>query len=181
MKLGKTWGLIPLFLFTFLFAGFFHAQDSQQSWPEASRHLANIPLYEKYADLAPLFQFDNDTTYVINFWATWCKPCIEELPYFEALQDKYHEQKLRVILVSLDFPRQLESQLLPFLEKQKLASTVLVLLDGKYNEWIDKLSPDWSGAIPASLIYRRKQKQFIPDAFDDLAELEDAVNKIHEH
>ena len=154
MNLGKMMGLVPICILAFSLSGFPQDQLSEEDWPKASRYLEGIPLYEKFENLAPIFQFDNDTTYVINFWATWCGPCVEELPYFEAFHQKYKDEKIRVILVSLDFPRKLESQLLPFLEKHHFNSTVAVLLDGKYSDWIDKISPDWSGAIPVSLIYQ---------------------------
>jgi len=68
------------------------------------------PIYERFEDLAPIFAQQNDTTYVINFWATWCAPCVKELPYFETLTKKYADQKVKVILVSLDFSKQLEKQ-----------------------------------------------------------------------
>ena len=54
--------------------------------------------YEKFDDIAPLFNKNNDTTYVINFWATWCKPCVEELPYFEDLYAAYSDKKVKIIL-----------------------------------------------------------------------------------
>ncbi len=138
--------------------------SSDSSSPQAAqptRWLNNIPVFENFDDLAPLFNQRTDTTYVINFWATWCKPCVEELPYFEALHDRYSDQKLRVILVSLDFPRQLESKLIPFLEKHQLKSDVMVLTDPKQNEWIDKVNPEWGGAIPVTMIYKADKKQFI--------------------
>ena len=42
--------------------------------------------------------------YLIDFWATWCKPCIKELPAFEELNARYQDKGLKVVLVSLDFP-----------------------------------------------------------------------------
>ena len=93
----------------------------------------------------------NDTIYVYNFWATWCKPCIAELPYFEQLNQQYAKQKVKVVLVSLDFPSIINTKLVPFVEKQQLKSEVLVLDAGNPNEWIDKISENWTGAIPASL------------------------------
>ncbi|MDW3648518.1 MAG: TlpA disulfide reductase family protein [Bacteroidia bacterium] len=178
MKFYKLWSLLPIFCFSVIFSGFQTEEkliEKKESWPEASSYLEGVPIYEKFSDLESLFRFENDTTYVINFWATWCKPCIEELPYFESLHEKYQDKKVRVVLVSLDFPRHLESKLLPFLEKHSLASTVLVLLDGSYNDWIDKISPKWSGAIPASLIYNKKEKRFFEDAFPTYEALEAAL------
>ena len=178
MNLHKLWVLVPIFCFSVIFTGFQPEKSlgfENDSWPKASSYLEGVAVYEKFSELEGLFQFENDTTYIINFWATWCKPCIEELPYFESLHQKYQDEKVRVVLVSLDFPRHLESKLLPFLEKHQLASTVLVLLDGSYNDWIDKISPKWSGAIPATLIYQGKERKFFEDAFPNLEALEAAL------
>jgi len=89
---------------------------------------------------------ENDTTYVVNFWATWCKPCVEELPSFEQLYEKYKDKKVRLILVSLDFEKQIESKLIPFINENKLKGEVLVLQQKGMNDWIDKIDPSWSGA-----------------------------------
>ena len=72
-----------------------------------------VPIVD-YNGLDPLLHKDNDTTYVVNFWATWCKPCVAELPYFEQLTETYKGQKVKVLLVSLDFSKQIESKLLTF-------------------------------------------------------------------
>ena len=145
------------------------------SWPEPDSYASGIPVYNKFAALEPLFRFDNDTTYVVNFWATWCKPCIEELPYFEEFNTTSENKKVKVVLVSLDFPKKLESSLIPFVKKEKLKSKVLVLLDGKYNDWIDKVSPNWSGAIPATYIYRRNKSRLVDTPFENTQELSEIV------
>jgi len=92
-----------------------------------------------------------DTLLVVNFWATWCKPCIAELPYFEQLQEKHKDQKVKVILISQDYRDQLESRVLPFVRKKKLLSEVWLMDESNPNTWIDRVSPEWSGAIPATL------------------------------
>lgn len=141
-------------------------------WPAADTVLGGIPIYRSFNQMSPIFNFKNDTTYVINFWATWCKPCIEELPILEALHSKSKEKKIKVILVSLDFAEQVESKLVPFVQKQELQSTVLMLTDGNFNNWINKVSSEWSGAIPATYIYKGAQSQMILKKFDSLEELE---------
>ena len=133
------------------------------------------PIYEKFADLAPIFEQQNDTTYVINFWATWCAPCVKELPYFEALTEKYATKKVKVILVSLDFSKQLETKLKPFLKDNNLQSEVLVLIDPDANSWVDQVNPTWSGAIPATVVYKGTKNKFYEKSFENLAELEEVV------
>jgi thiol-disulfide isomerase/thioredoxin len=144
-------------------------------WPKPNSYTGDIPVYNTFEALEPIFRFENDTTYVINFWATWCAPCIKELPYLEAYSQEMQAEKVRVILVSLDFPGQLESKLRPFVQKQQLKSEVMVLLDGKYNNWIDKVSPDWSGAIPATLIYKGGRNYLEADPFENIDELREVV------
>ncbi|MCK0188422.1 redoxin domain-containing protein [Arenibacter sp. F20364] len=151
------------------------APIAKMGWPKPDSLKAGIPIYNTFDRLEPLFHFNNDTTYVINFWATWCKPCIAELPYFEAFNSNQKKEKVKVVLVSLDFPDKIESNLVPFVKKWQLKSEVVVLLDGKYNNWIDKVSPDWSGAIPATYIYKKEQNQLVADPFENLEELTEVV------
>lgn len=138
-------------------------------------YIDGIPVYTKYEALAPLFQQRNDTTYVINFWATWCKPCVAELPYFEDLHAKYQGEKVRVILVSLDFPRQIESKVVPFVAKHQLQSDVVVLAETNSRNYIDKVDPSWTGAIPVTVIYNANDRRFIGRAFEDYQELEETL------
>ena len=145
-------------------------------WPAPDSYAEGIPIYEKFESLEPLFRFDNDTTYVVNFWATWCKPCIKELPYFEEFNSSLKSKKVKVVLVSLDFPKQVESHLVPFVQKKQLKSKVVVLLDGKYNDWIDQVSPEWSGAIPATYIYKGGQNHLVAVPFESFEELTEVVN-----
>lgn len=93
-----------------------------------------------------------DTVVVFNFWATWCKPCIEEMPAFDSLHRVYAGRKVRVVFVSLDFMSQIDRRVRPFLKKRSFAPPVVVLNAPNANEWIDRISPDWSGAIPATLV-----------------------------
>lgn len=134
--------------------------------------------YEKFDDIAPLFNKNNDTTYVINFWATWCKPCVEELPYFEDLYAAYSDKKVKIILVSLDFPNQIESKFIPFLEERQLGPDIALLLDGDANTWIDRVNPEWGGAIPVTLVYKNEVSTFHSTQFASFDELEEIVKEI---
>jgi thiol-disulfide isomerase/thioredoxin len=113
-----------------------------------------------FDDFEPHLHYKNDTTYLVNFWASWCNPCVKELPAFERIGKEYSEKKVRVILVSLDFPNQVESRLVPFIEKNGLQSDILVLNDPDANKWINKVDPQWSGSIPATLVYKGENRTF---------------------
>lgn len=119
---------------------------------------------------------DNDTTYVVNFWATWCKPCVEELPSFEKLYHNYKDKKVRLILVSLDFEDKIQSKLMPFIRKNNLQGEVIVLRQKGMNNWIDKIDPAWSGALPATIIYNKDKRKFFEQSFE-YAELEKVLQE----
>lgn len=138
-----------------------------------------FPVYENFSDLEYIFQYQNDTTYVINFWATWCKPCVEELPYFEQLHAEKGSDKLKVILVSLDFAKDVPTKLASFVQKRQLKPEVIALIDGQYNNWIDKVHPDWGGAIPVTYIYRGDQVIFHDQQYDSYEDLRASVGKIN--
>ena len=123
-----------------------------------------VPVYS-FSGLEPLLSSSSDTTFVINFWATWCAPCVEELPYFEELTRSAVGAPIKVILVSLDFRKQLVTRLLPFLDKHDIRSTVLVLDDPRANDWINKVDPTWSGALPATLVFRGPRREFREQSF----------------
>ena len=99
-----------------------------------------------------LKQNKSDTIYVVNFWATWCKPCMEELPAFEKINQFYKNKKVKVILVSNDFKKQIETRLKPFIVKHQLKNKIYFMNESNPNNWINEVAKSWSGAIPATLI-----------------------------
>jgi thiol-disulfide isomerase/thioredoxin len=119
---------------------------------------------------------DKNTIYVVNFWATWCGPCVKELPHFEQLNSG--NKNIKVVLVSLDFKNQFESKLLPFLKKKSIKSEVVLLTDTNYNSWLPLVDKDWSGSIPATLIIKNGQQFFVENIFSNYEELNTYVSKI---
>lgn len=131
-----------VFLF-FIFSLKLHAQE-------------NTVRSVKFAKLEKILHAETDTLYVVNFWATWCVPCVKELPYFEAAKAQFADNKVRILLVNLDFKKELQSRVVPFVHKKKLKNEVWFLDESDPNSYIDKVSPHWSGAIPFTLFYNAR-------------------------
>ncbi|MCS7073524.1 MAG: TlpA family protein disulfide reductase [Bacteroidia bacterium] len=108
---------------------------------------------------------------VVNFWASWCKPCVEELPCFANLANEGNG-KVRIILVSLDATSRL-STAQEILKKKGIDFQTYLLTDPNPNAWIDKINPKWGGSIPASAIYDSSGKQvaFVEKSFEKCDEL----------
>lgn len=100
---------------------------------------------------------NNDTLYVVNFWATWCKPCVAEMPYFEEANTKFAAQKVKVVFVSLNYPRELAT-VDRFIKQKRIQSPCYLLDAGNPNIWIDKIEKDWGGSIPATVLYKGGKK-----------------------
>ncbi len=113
----------------------------------------------KINDLLKRIHNSSDTVYVVNFWATWCKPCVQELPEFDSFSKRQHNKPVKVILVCLDFKEELEKKVNPFLKKNNFSLECILLDEVNGNDFIDKIDPKWSGAIPATLITTQHKKQ----------------------
>lgn len=116
-----------------------------------------------FENFKPFLEEQDDRIHVINFWATWCIPCVKELPYFEQLAAAYPD--IDMTLVSLDFPSKIEENLVPFIRENELKPSVIVLDEPNGNEWIPQIDENWSGAIPATVIYRQNKRQFYEQSF----------------
>src|SRR5215216_2909137 len=75
-----------------------------------------IPVY-KIEDLLKRIENNSDTLYIVNFWATWCKPCVAELPDFEKINQEYKGQKVKVLFMSMDFKEDMKKRVIPFIKK----------------------------------------------------------------
>ena len=123
--------------------------------PGFAQHVAVI----KFTELQKRLARPTDTTYVVNFWATWCAPCVKELPNFERIRTAYASKKVKVLLVSLDYASQLDKKIKPFVKQRGLKSEVLVLNEPDPNEWLEKVDAKWTGALPFTLIFNNKTKR----------------------
>ena len=133
--------------------------------------------YIKIAGLEKILNNPDNKLFVVNFWATWCGPCVTEIPDFEKAAKDYDPGKVRFILVSLDFPSQIKQQLIPFLKKNKITIDVAVMTDIDYNMWIDKVDPKWQGDIPATLFFNNSKKiKYFHSGEVSLSELKKHIN-----
>lgn len=138
---------------------------------------AAIPVYTKFAEIEDLFGQRNDTTYLVNFWATWCKPCLEELPMLSELQHNYQDRPLRVLLISLDTQSAAIERIPDYLSGRGIDLATIVLTD-TLPSWQRQLDEHWSGELPTSIIYRNELRYVYRRNFMTLPDAEAAVSPL---
>ena len=115
---------------------------------------------------------NQDTLYVVNFWATWCMPCVQELPIFEKLNAQgltMDSLPIKVLMVSMDFKEDIAFRVPTFLERKKMKAEVVWLSDTKPNDFIPKIDNRWEGSIPMTLITYKGCQNKIEQTLDDAA------------
>ena len=162
-----------LILISVLFLGFTTESNSQNSKKIST---TDIPILN-FDSLEPLLYTESKEIHIVNFWAMWCAPCVKELPLLQEYQKK--NPNVKVTLVSLDFPEDIETKLKPFLKKKGITSKVVLLDDPDANSWIDKIDPNWSGAIPFTIIFNNKKRFFYERMFKDIEDLKNEIKKIN--
>lgn len=123
---------------------------------------------------------NNSSIQIYNFWATWCAPCIRELPQFDSLNKSFGN--VDVTLISMDDVDLIENKVKPFIRKKNIISSVALLDETDLNETIEGIDKSWSGAIPATLIIDcRNGKRILFEKEFKEGELEKTINKIIDH
>lgn len=141
-----------------------------------SAYAQDIPAY-KAEDLMQRIS-GQDTLYIVNFWATWCNPCVKELPEFNKLQEIYAGQPVKVILVSLDFRNSYPHKLEKFVHRKKLQPDVAWLNETNANTFIPKIESRWEGSIPATLIvYHKNEYQYFYEGATNVTALRPLIDK----
>jgi thiol-disulfide isomerase/thioredoxin len=132
-----------------------------------------------FTKLETIINKRDNKLYVVNFWATWCRPCVMELPDFMEVNKIYHKNpKFKMILVSLDLAKEAETIVQSFLVKNKMNVEVYLLDDNKrMNQWIPAIDSKWSGAIPATVFYRNGIKLDFKESKMGKSELIEIINK----
>jgi thiol-disulfide isomerase/thioredoxin len=131
-----------------------------------------VVVFDSFEAFKSKIDAEKSPVIVINFWATWCGPCVKELPYFEELNSKYAANGVKVILVSMDLPTQKDQRLIPFLEKNKINSEVVILGDQDADTWIPRMHENWDGSLPATFILKDGKNTPHFSDFESFGELE---------
>lgn len=119
---------------------------------------------------------DSEKLRIYNFWATWCAPCVKEMPYFEkASRD---DDGIELVFISMDDGRNPE-RVTNFMEKRNITSPVYLLDDVDYNKWIDKVNPEWSGAIPATMFIKPDGERHFHEGELEETELKKLIEKLN--
>ncbi|MEJ2049436.1 MAG: TlpA disulfide reductase family protein [Calditrichota bacterium] len=106
--------------------------------------------------LENLLKVRNDKALFLNVWATWCIPCREEFPDIVRFSREYKNRNIEFVGLSADFPDEIESKIIPFLQDQKVDFRIFVQNFKHQEDLINRLNPDWRGALPATFLYNEK-------------------------
>jgi thiol-disulfide isomerase/thioredoxin len=128
-----------------------------------------------FEEFESLMHKESEKIMVFNFWATWCAPCIKEMPYFQRVQEE--DSEIELFFISMDDGRKPE-RVTDFMKKRNVSSPVYLLNDVDYNKWIDKVSPEWSGAIPATLFIKPNGEKSFHEGEVDYDALKSIIDKL---
>jgi thiol-disulfide isomerase/thioredoxin len=134
------------------------------------------PVDEKAYDA--ILQQHSGKVVLVNFWATWCEPCREEMPLLAALENKFRERGFVLITISADEPEQ-ERDAYEFLKQSGVRFPAYLKNVGNSDRFITHIDKDWSGALPALFLFDRsgrKVRGFIGET--DPRDLEDAIREL---
>jgi thiol-disulfide isomerase/thioredoxin len=125
---------------------------------EVIRNVPVLPVIKKVSikDVRSIM----DTTsgpLIVNFWATWCGPCIREIPYFDSLI-AVKGKPVKLLLVSLDFPEAYPKQISSFVSKQGYKGEVVYLNEKDADYFCPVVNKKWTGAIPVSVFINNDKK-----------------------
>ena len=98
----------------------------------------------------------SDMPVVVNFWATYCGPCIKEIPYFQEVVKQYEKKGVKLLLVSLDFKESFPNKIDSFVNKRKFTSKIVWLDETNADYFCPKVDSKWSGSMPATLFINNK-------------------------
>lgn len=107
-------------------------------------------------DLKQIFESRKGKVILVNFWATWCKPCVKEFPELLKLYSNYKDKGFELVFLSLDDLSEIDTKLKPFLKKNNVDFTTYYNNFSKPEELIDLVDKNWGGGIPSTYIYDKE-------------------------
>jgi thiol-disulfide isomerase/thioredoxin len=90
---------------------------------------------------------------VLNFWATWCGPCVAEFPELVALDAKYRDKGMKLVGITADDPDDVQPKVIPFIKKHQVKFDIIRQDTDDPEEMLNQITKDWNGVIPATFVY----------------------------
>jgi len=118
---------------------------------------ATTPTVQQVDDTAIAKLPQRADTVVINFWATWCVPCVEEIPIFVKLHQQ--QKNIQIIGISMDNLDQ-NKRVAEFAAKHHVNYDIAIRNGKKFEDMVNSLDPDWGGGIPATFVFRDGKRVF---------------------
>ncbi len=147
-------------------------ETSDDSWLPKVTKLEN-------GNIKPILEQYKGEVIVLNFWATWCVPCVKEMPDLFKLKQEYESKGMRLILISINDLEELESRVYPFLIEKQVGFETFIRTPGDDQKFINSIDETWSGAIPFTIIFDRAgKKRFVEFGKHTYEEFERAVKPL---
>jgi len=93
---------------------------------------------------------------VLNFWATWCGPCVAEFPELVALDAKYRDKGVKFIGITADDPEDIQPKVIPFIKKHQVKFDIVQQNIEDSEQIMNQITKDWNGVIPVTVVYNKQ-------------------------
>jgi len=132
---------------------------------KAKEYSAKIPVVDDVW-LKDKINNRNGKILFVNFWATWCEPCVEEFPDLVKIYNDNKNSNFEFLSVSVNLPSEIDDKVKPFIEKQNAGFPVVVIEEKRSEEIINLVNPEWDGTVPATIIFDKngKRREFFAEA-----------------
>lgn len=179
----KFLALIPILLLSLCLGCRAEQPAPQAATPAApAEGTAKTPVVRtaSASELAGLLKAAQGKIVVLNFWATWCPPCVEEMPALASFYNATSREEVVFLSLSADDPATANTTVQEFMHKHDLPFDVHVLAERDPDALTSALGGEVSGALPTTLIFNRKgQRVLTHDGIITQAELNEAIRPLH--